>query len=218
MVRKSFHNELENLQEKILKMGGIVEEAISLAVESLLEQDLEKAKGVVERDDIIDDMELEIENHCFRLLALQQPMARDLRIISTALKIITDLERIADHASDIAKVTRKLAGQEYIKPLIDIPRMAELAQKMVTDGLDAYVRRDKDLAFRMIEHDHQVDALYKQIFRELLILMMGNTQNITQGTYLLFVASYLERIGDHATNLGEWVIFMVTGERLELNR
>lgn len=217
MVRRTFHDELENLQERILKMGGMVEEAISLAVESLLEQDVEKALGVIKRDDIIDDMELEIENHCFRLLALQQPMARDLRIISTALKIITDLERIADHASDIAKVTIKLKGQEYIKPLIDIPRMAALAQKMVTDGLDAYVRHDKDLAFRMIEHDHQVDALYKQIFRELLVLMMENPQNITQGTYLLFVASYLERVGDHATNLGEWIIFMVTGERLELN-
>ncbi len=217
MTRKSFHSELENLQEKILKMGGLVEEAIAAAVDSLIEKDTEKAKCVLEKDDIVDEMELRVEERCLRLLALQQPMAGDLRIIGTALKIITDLERMADHACDIAKVTLKLEGQNYIKPLVDIPRMAEIVQKMVSEALDAYVHQNKELALKMVERDNDVDSLYKQIFRELLVLMMEDPKNITQGTYLLFVASYLERVADHATNLGEWIIFMITGERLELN-
>ncbi|HHY93027.1 MAG TPA: phosphate signaling complex protein PhoU, partial [Firmicutes bacterium] len=169
-------------------------------------------------DDLIDTMELDIENRCLRLLALQQPMASDLRVIGTALKIVTDLERMADHASDIAKVTIRLQGQPLIKPLVDIPRMATIARQMTRQSLDAFVQRDVNMALAMIESDHEVDHLYSQIFRELLTYMMEDPRTIQQATYLLFVGMYLERIADHATNLGEWIIYMVTGEKKELNR
>lgn len=217
MPRESFHASLERLQSDLLKMGARVEESIHQAVKSLEQGDAELAERIIAGDDAIDQMELDIEQQCLNLLALQQPMAKDLRIIGTALKIITDLERMADHASDIAKVTIRLKGQPLIKPLVDIPRMAEIAQTMTRESLTAYVNRDPDLAYRMIERDHQVDHLYSQIFRELLLIMMEDPKTIGQATQLLFVSMYLERIADHATNLGEWVIFMVTGERRELN-
>ncbi|WP_370636984.1 phosphate signaling complex protein PhoU [Gelria sp. Kuro-4] len=199
-------------------MGSLVEKAIAEAVRSLAERDLELAEKVVAGDDLIDTMELDIENRCLRLLALQQPMASDLRVIGTALKIVTDLERMADHASDIAKVTIRLQGQPLIKPLVDVPRMAAIAREMTRQSLDAFVQRDVNMALAMIESDHEVDHLYSQIFRELLTYMMEDPRTIQQATYLLFVGMYLERIADHATNLGEWIIYMVTGEKKELNR
>lgn len=216
-MRNSFHGELEELQAEILKMGGIVEEAIDRAVHSLSNQDVALARQVIDDDDVVDDLEIAIEKRCLNILALQQPVAGDLRVVGTALKIVTDLERMADHASDIAKVTVRLEGQPLIKPLIDIPRMAELAQRMTREALTSYVRRDQELARRMIQLDDSVDHLYGQIFRELLVYMMEDPRTIRQATYLLFVAQYLERVADHATNLGEWVIFMVTGDRVELN-
>lgn len=198
-------------------MGTLVEETIYKAVRSLQDRDLDLAREVVAGDSVIDNMELDIERRCLELFALQQPMARDLRTIGTALKITTDLERMADLATDIAKITIRMQGEPLIKPLVDIPRMAEIARSMLRDSLNAYVNHDDQLAMEMIERDHEVDHLYAQIFRELLVLMMEDPRKITQGTYLLFVAKYLERIGDHATNLGEWIIYMTTGERKELN-
>lgn len=217
MTRQLFHNALDQLQQDLLRMGTLVEETIYKAVKSLQDRDLDLAREVVAGDEVIDNMELDIERRCLELFALQQPMARDLRTIGTALKITTDLERMADLATDIAKITIRLDGQPLIKPLVDIPRMAEIARGMLRDSLNAYVNRDDQLAMEMIERDHEVDHLYAQIFRELLVLMMEDPRKITQGTYLLFVAKYLERIGDHATNLGEWIIYMTTGERKELN-
>ncbi|UNC90882.1 phosphate signaling complex protein PhoU [Candidatus Contubernalis alkaliaceticus] len=215
MARKTFDAELDELQKDILKLGGLVEQAIFNAVKSLVEKNAALAREVIDNDDIIDQYELDIEHKCLTLIARQQPIARDLRTIGTALKIITDLERMADHATDTAKVTKRLEGQEYIKPLIDIPHMAQLTQKMVSDSLQAFIRRDTKLALQMIEMDHQVDHLYRQIFRELLVFMMEDPRTITQATYLLIVARNLERIADHATNLGEWIIYMVTGVRKE---
>lgn len=217
MTRESFHVALDALQQDLLRMGTLVEETIYKAVKSLQDRDTNLAREVIQGDDVIDQMELDIEQRCLQLLALQQPMARDLRTIGTALKITTDLERMADLAVDIAKVTIRLEGQPLIKPLVDIPRMAEIARSMLRDSLSAYVNRDTKLAMEMIERDHDVDHLYAQIFRELLVFMIEDPKTITQATYLLFVAKYLERIGDHATNLGEWIIYMVTGERKELN-
>jgi len=216
--RKSFHAELEGLQKDILKLGGLVEQAIYKGVKSLEKMDYKLAQEVIDNDDVIDNYELEIENKCLTLIARQQPMARDLRTIGTALKIITDLERMADHSTEIARITKRLEGQELIKPLVDIPRMAQLAQRMVGESLQAFIQRDNKMAVEMIELDHQVDHLYRQIFRELLVLMMEEPRNITQATYLLLVARNLERIADHATNLGEWIIYMVTGVKKELNR
>ncbi|HCC33868.1 MAG TPA: phosphate transport system regulatory protein PhoU, partial [Clostridiales bacterium] len=203
MPRSTFLADLQELENAMLKMGSLVEEAIARAIDSLVRQDNELARSVIQGDDRIDALQLEIEDRCLRLIALQQPLARDLRFIGTALKIVTDLERIADHAADIAQVALRLSGEPYIKPLIDIPRMAELARGMLRDSLTAYVQEDVDLAYSMADRDSQVDSLYNQVFRELLVFMMEDPRTIPQATRLLMVAQYLERVADHVTNLGE---------------
>jgi phosphate transport system protein len=215
--REQFHTELEALEREILRIGALVEEQMARAVDALSRQDLALARQVIDDDDVVDDLEMDVERRCFRLLALQQPMAGDLRIISTALKVVTDLERMADHAADIAKVTLRLAGAPPVKPLVDIPRMATVAAHMVRAALNAYVERDVALALDMIRMDDEVDRLYRVIFEDLETLMRQRPETVGQATYLLFVASYLERIADHATNVGEWVLYMVTGVRKELN-
>lgn len=213
MAREQFHTELLRLQQEILRMGALVEEQMARAVQSLTDQNLELAEQVVADDDRVDDLEMDIERRCLTLLALQQPLAGDLRTVSTALKIITDLERMADHAVDIAKVTRHIGAEPLVKPLVDIPRMATLAAHMVRSALNAYVARDIDMARAMIRMDDDVDQLYRVIFDDLVDIMRRDAQSSYQSTHLLFVANYLERIADHATNLGEWVVYMVTGER-----
>jgi phosphate transport system protein len=215
--RKGFHYALEELQHGILKMGVQVEEAIYLAVKSLAKQDLPTAELVIANDARINDMMVEIESACLRLLALQQPMASDLRVIGTAMKIVTDLERIGDHAVDIAKTTRRMQGQPLVKELVDTPRMADMIKTMLHDALNAYVKRDVDLALSLASKDDEVDALYKQIFTELQEMMEENGSTVKQATMLLMVCQSLERIGDHATNIGEWVIYMVNGDRTDLN-
>lgn len=214
-TRQFFDKSLEEHQQAILRMGSLVEQAIYKAVHSLATQNLEEAKEVINGDQLIDQLELDIEDKCLKLIATQQPIASDLRKISTGFKIITDLERMADLAVDIAKVTRRLNGEPLIKPLVDIPRMAALAQQMVKDSLDAYVRSDVNLAEKFEEKDDEIDHLYDQIFRELLVFMMEDPRTITQATLLLFVGRYIERIADHATNISERVIYMVTGARPE---
>lgn len=216
-TRHSFDRALEELQQDILRMGSIVEQSIYNSVHSLAIQNTALAEEIIKGDVVVDQMELDIEDKCLKLIATQQPIAGDLRKISTGFKIITDLERMADHAVDIAKVTKRLKGQPLIKPLVDIPRMAALTQQMVKDGLDAYVRGDVELARTLNNKDDDVDHIYSQVFRELLTYMMEDPRTITQATYLLFVARYIERIADHATNIGERVIYLVTGERPDLN-
>ncbi|MGI1691145.1 phosphate signaling complex protein PhoU [Thermoanaerobacter uzonensis] len=217
MNRTHFEKELEELHYDVLKMGSLVEEAIANAIASLVNHDTELAQKVIDDDDRIDKMEVEIDNKCAKIIVTQQPIARDLRIVLTGLKIVTDLERMADHAVDIAKTTLRIAHQKYIKPLIDIPRMAEIVREMVKMSLDSYVRQDLELARAIGEKDDIVDALYKQVFRELLTYMMEDPRNIDQATQFLFVARYLERIADHATNICEWVIYLDTGEHIDLN-
>ena len=216
-TRQSYNQELESLRQDILKMGTQVELAIGQAVTSLTKQDLEMAKLVMAGDDAIDQLESEIEDKCMLLIARQQPLARDLRIIGTGLKITTDLERVGDHAFDIAKITLSIGKQPLIKPLVDIPRMSEMAQKMLRDSLNAYINLDITLAEQVCADDDAVDELYHQTFRELLTYMMEDPTNIKQATQLLFVARYLERVADHATNIGEWVIYLVTGQRMRKN-
>lgn len=217
MARMSYHAELDALRQDLLRMGTLVEEAIRLAVESLKERDQDKARQVFALEEQVDHMELDIERRCLNLIALQQPMAGDLRQIGMTLKVITDLERMADHAYDIAKVSIRLGNEPLIKPLVDIPRMADIAQKMVRDGLKAFVEGDVELARAMVDRDDDLDHLFNQIFRELLMIMREKPGSVDQATQLLMVGSHLERIGDHATNLAEWVIYLVTGERKELN-
>lgn len=216
-MTRRLSEELAALEERLLEMGRAVEAAIAEAVAALQERDRARAEAVVAGDGAIDRMELAIESECLRLIALHQPLAGDLRRLGTVLKVITDLERIADHAADIARATLRVGDEPWIKPLVDIPRMAEIARVMVRWALDAFLRHDADLGRRLAARDDELDALYAQVFRELLVLMASDPGTIRQATHLLLVAQHLERIGDHATNVAEWVIYMVTGERPALN-
>ncbi len=212
-----YEEKMTHLQEKLQHMGCLVEEAIGRAIEALKKQDMDLARLVIAGDDIIDNLEQEIEEKCLEVIATQQPMARDLRRVATLFKMINDLERMADYATSISKITLRIADAPLIKPLVDIPRMAELSQKMVKHALDAYVREDVNLAVSVGSDDDEVDKLFGQIFRELLTIMMENPKTITQATHLLFVGRWLERISDHATNIAEEVIFLVTGKKQNLN-
>lgn len=217
MIRKVFHRELDQLEQELIRMGALVEDQIRRAVKSLTERNLVLAQLVIADDDRVDQMEMDIERQCLTLLALQQPLAGDLRAVTTVLKIITDLERMADHAADIAQVTLRLKTQPLVKPLVDIPQMARLASSMVRLALNAYIHRGIDEAMTMIRLDDDVDHLYANIFRDLMELMSQRPDTVEQATYLLFVANYIERVADHATNIGEWIIYMVTGKRKEMN-
>ncbi|MBP1762788.1 MAG: phosphate uptake regulator, PhoU [Firmicutes bacterium] len=217
MVVDNLDIELKKLKEEIMKMGRLLEEQIFKAVKSLVDKNVEMAHEVIDRDDIIDAMALEIENKCLQLIALKQPMARDLRFIGTALRIIVDMERMADHAEDICEITIRLYEQKYIKPLIDIPRMADIAEEMVRIAMKAYIDGDVNLAMSLVEMERQSDNLYEQVYRDLLLYMMQDAHNIPQASDLLLVAGHLERIADHATNLGEMVIYNVEGRRVDIN-
>lgn len=217
MARQSFDGELNSMHHELIRMGSIVEKLIDDCITALTKQDEELANKIIESDDIVDKMEVAIEEKCVKLIARQQPLAIDLRRIFTAIKIVTDLERIADHAVDIAKITLRLKDEKYIKPLIDIPRMAEIVQGMIKDSLDAYIKLDTNEAELICKRDDEIDAIYKQVFRELLIIMMEDPKTITQATQFLFVCKFLERIADHVTNICEWTVYLVTGEYKDLN-
>lgn len=214
---ESLQSELERLKEEILKMGRLTQDQIAKAVKALVDKDMALARKVIDDDDLVDSMELELEKKSLELIALKQPMAGDLRLIGTVLKIIVDMERIGDLAEDVAEIAIKLYEQKYMKQLIDIPRMACLAQDMGESALKALIDRDVPLAMTLIDMERQMDALHDQVFRELLSYMMQDQRNIPQATSLLMVAAHLERIGDHTTNIGEMVIYVVEGRRLDLN-
>ncbi|HBN82764.1 MAG TPA: phosphate transport system regulatory protein PhoU [Clostridiales bacterium] len=215
-MRQSFEQKLRELHLDLIYMGGLVEESIDKTILALQNQDIELARNVFDGDDVIDDLERVIEKKCLILIARQQPVARDLRSITAALKIITDMERIADHSSDIAEITIRMASEKYIKPLIDIPIMAGKAKEMVNKAIDAYVRQDVELAKVVCASDDDVDELFQKIILELVGLMQNNTDIIGQSVNLMFIAKYLERMGDHATNIAEWVVYNVTGEHEHL--
>jgi phosphate transport system protein len=218
MTRRHFDEELDALQESVLRMGAAVEEMVRDAIAALVTQDLALAQRIIARDDEIDGMDQDIEARCMRLLALQQPMASDLRTIETILKIITDVERIGDHAVDIAQVARRLGTETLYKPLVDIPRLAEMARAMLHDALEAFVHHDLDRVGKVIADDDDVDALYAGMTRDLQARMMQDPTCVLQASYLLFVAHYLERICDHCTNIVERVAFMKTGQMKPLGR
>ncbi|WP_427338478.1 phosphate signaling complex protein PhoU [Caloranaerobacter sp. DY30410] len=213
-MRKHFDLQLKELHDSLLTMGAMVEEAIDIAAQSLIEQDVEKAKKVIENDDNIDALEVQIEEKCLDLIALQQPIARDLRRIITILKIITDLERIGDHAVNIAEVVIKIGKEKFIKPLIDIPKMADIVKKMVKSSLNSYIKEDLKLAKEVAQMDEIVDNIYKDIYIELLELLTENGENISQTINLLLIGRYLERVADHTTNICERIIYMINGERV----
>ncbi|HYA49288.1 MAG TPA: phosphate signaling complex protein PhoU [Burkholderiales bacterium] len=212
---RPFDEELKDLKEKLLEMASRAEEQIGLAVRSLKDRERAMACQVLEKEEDINRLDIEIDAMVMRMLALRQPMAADLRFITSAMKISSDLERIGDLAVNIAERTLELLKFPQLKPLIDIPRMAETAQGMVRDALNAFISGDADLARDVCQRDDQVDQLNQQIFRELLTFMMEDPETITRAVDLLLVGRHLERIADHATNIGEDVIYMVKGKTIK---
>jgi phosphate transport system protein len=208
---RHYEMELQTLKDKILLLGGTVEEMIASAMKSLLGRDSELARRVIESDEKVDAAELEIDHLSLNLLALRQPAAVDLRFITTALKIVTDLERIGDLAVNIAERSIELNEEPPLKPYIDIPRMASDVSGMVRQALDAFVRRDPDQARAVLEADGAVDQLNVQLFRELLTYMIEEPKNVSRALRITFIAKYLERVGDHATNIAQMVIFLCEG-------
>ncbi|MBU3141948.1 phosphate signaling complex protein PhoU [Clostridium sp. CF012] len=217
MARKVFEASLEELHNDLIRMGSIVEKQIHDCIDALVTQNAEKAERIMINDDIVDALEREIEDKAIRLIAMQQPLAIDLRNIFTTTKIVTDLERMADYAVDVAKITVRLKDEKYIKQLIDIPRMADIVILMIKDSLDAYVAGDVEKAYEVCKRDDQVDDIYKEVFAELLQLMFKNQDTVNQATQFLFICKWLERIADHTTNICEWTIYLVTGEKVNLN-
>lgn len=192
-------------------MGGLIEVAIASAVKALIDQDKEQAKKAILADQEVDQKEKEIENQCLKLILQQQPVARDLRLISAALKMITDMERIGDQAADISEIVMYLSDAPYVKKLEDIPKMAEETIKMVTSSIDAFVKKDLSLAQSVVDADDIVDDLFMKIKKDLINLINKDANTGSQAMDLLMVAKYFERIGDHAVNIAEWVIFSITG-------
>lgn len=210
-MRSRFDEQLEKLNTALIEMGAMIEYAIENASKALRTRDLDLAREVIAFDRRTDEKEREIETLCLKLLLQQQPVARDLRLISAALKMITDMERISDQAADIAEIVIMLNGDPYIKPLVDIPQMATETIWMVTSAIDAFVEHDLDKARAVVDHDDVVDDLFDRIKADLIGLIGENDANGGQALDLLMIAKYLERIGDHATNIAEWVEFSITG-------
>ena len=204
-----FQQELAKLKEQLLKMGGLAERAISNAIDALVKRDTPLAEKTIGEDEKINKMELVIDDWCLKLLALHQPLAADLRFITSAMRINVELERIGDLAVNIAERVVSLNQEPQLKPYIDIPRMAEITKNMVKDVLDSFVNGDADLARAVCARDDQVDALNDQVFRELMTYMLADPKTITRAVHLIIVSKYLERIADHTTNIAEGVIFMV---------
>ncbi|GJM84029.1 phosphate signaling complex protein PhoU [Paenibacillus timonensis] len=216
--RKEFDQNLEDLRQLLRQMGEHVEHALSEAISALQALDSAKAKGIVERDAELNRMEEQVMEIGSRLIVTQQPVAKDLRRIIVAFKISSDLERMGDLAIDIAKVTTRLEGQKLIKPLIDIPKMSELVILMLRESLQSYLDENTDLAYKMAKDDDEVDHLYSQMIHELYSFMIANPESLQQAMLLTLVGRYIERIADHATNIGESAVYLVTGHRPDLNQ
>ncbi|MEK6546075.1 MAG: phosphate signaling complex protein PhoU [Nitrospinota bacterium] len=217
MTREAYHKSLKELENELLSMGEMAINAIKGSVESLQKRDIEASKEIIKNDLLINKKRFEIEERCLLLIATQQPMAVDLRTIAAILSIITDLERIADHAEGIAKINVMIGKEQLVKPLIDVPKMADKGLLMLDRCLKAFIARDADTARAICDEDNEVDVLYDQIYRELLLLMIKNPGIIEGATYLIWVAHNLERIADRVTNIAERVVFMVTGRMEEIN-
>jgi phosphate transport system protein len=211
-VRRHFDEELGSLKEKLLTMASLVESMIFKAVKSLTEREESLIKEIDKDEEKVNLLEIEIDELCLKLLALKQPMATDLRFITSAMKINSELERIGDMAVNITQCVAILIKKPQLKPYIDLPRMADLTQKMVKESLDAFIKNDPDLARSVLHSDDQVDALKDQIFRELLTFMMSDHSTISRALELILISRHLERIGDHATNIAEDVIYLVQGK------
>jgi phosphate transport system protein len=215
-IRTGFHNKLREIQDDILAMGSMVSKAIVRSIDALKNRDIETAHRTIADDQQINDKRLNIEEKCIELIATQQPLASDLRIIVAVLSIITELERIGDYAAGIGKIVLLIGNEPPLKPLIDIPRMAEQTVSMLQRSLDAFVKRDAEAAKKIIAEDDIVDQLYDQIFNELLFFMVQDPKTVTRATRLIWVSHNLERAADRVTNLCERVVYVVTGKMEEL--
>lgn len=211
-MRNRFDRQLVQLNNELIEMGGMIEKAISDTVKALVNQDIELASNVIEYDEEIDHQEREIEQLCLKLLLQQQPVAKDLRLISAALKMITDMERIGDHATDISEITIELSKESYIKKLDHIQQMAKETMVMLVQSVEAFVNKDMDKARTVIVHDDVVDDLFNKVKAELIAMIHEDVNAGEQASDLLMAAKYFEKIGDHATNISEWVIFSITGQ------
>lgn len=211
-MRNGFDKQLKELNTELIRMGSLIEQAIEMAISALVRQDVNKAEDTISFDDQIDEQEKKIEGLCLKLLLQQQPVAKDLRLISAALKMITDMERIGDQAADISEITTLLAKEPYVKKLEHLEKMAKETTYMVIKSVEAFVNRDLKMAHDVIAHDDIIDKLFSEVKTELIQLINENAENGEQATDLLMIAKYFERIGDHATNIAEWVIFAITGE------
>jgi phosphate transport system protein len=218
MVRESFHEQIRELLEDLLALGQMATDAIDGSIQALIKQDPDLAQSVIDFDDEINAAQRDIDEKCLVLIATQQPMASDLRTILAISNIASELERIGDYTEGIGKLAIKLADTPMLKPLVDIPRMAQEGRRMLMAGLEAFARQDLEAARQIGIDDDTVDALYDQVYRELLVYMMEDPRTITQATYLLWVAHNLERIADRTTNIAERVIFTTSGEIVDLNR
>lgn len=216
LTRTQFEAELQELRSKLLEMCSVADSMVALSMEALTEFDVKLAEDVIKMDDNVDAMDISIETECIRLIALQQPIARDLRLIGTAFKVITDIERIGDHAVCIAKVARALAKDSFYKPLVDLPRMAQAARTMLTEVLTSFVNHDLELADKVIAADDEVDDIYRKIKLQLFAAMKRDPEVVLQASQLLFVAHYLERIADHTVNIAERVHYVETGDLIQL--
>lgn len=211
-MERKFDEELKNLKDKILKLGALVEEQVQNAVNALVKRDSNLGKDVIEKDTQVNRIEVEIDEECIRLIALRQPVGVDLRFITTAMKLVTDLERIGDLAVDICERAMELNLEPQLKPFIDIPRMADISMQMLKGALDAFVNRDSKLAQEVCARDDEVDNLNVQIFRELLTFMVEDSHTISRAVRISYISKYLERIADHATNIAEMVVYLVEGK------
>ncbi len=216
-MRLGLDNNLHSINVEIIRMGTLIEKALEETIEALVKQDVELAQKIIVGDDKFDQMEIDIESKCISAIATQQPVATDLREILSVLKIVTDLERIADHCQDISKITIDLANKVYVKPLIDIPKMAKEVRKMIKMTIDCYIDQDVDKARVICKDDDIVDDYFRTIFKDLEIIMKDKPDEIKQCMDFLMIAKYLERMADHATNIAEWVIFSVEGRHFSGN-
>lgn len=216
-TRMEFDYQLSELKHEIIRMSFLVEEVLAKSMKALVERDFELAKAVMQSDDEIDDLQNLIDEQCVTLIATQQPLAGDLRIIFAAIKMATDLERIADYGVGIAKTVIRLKDEEYIKPLIDLPRMTNIACEMLRDSVQAFSTKDAELAIQTTKKDKQLDAIFKQIYRELLMFVLESPKCINQMMSFVLIARYLERVGDHIRNICELIVYNATGKRLELD-
>jgi len=216
-MRETFDEQIRGLQEDLLRMGDLVDSAIERSIKALAGRDTELAREIINADEAINQAQRDIEERCLVLIATQQPLASDLRAITAVSSIATELERMGDYAKEIAHTTILMGDQPLLKPLIDVPRMAEKGRRLLHQQLDAFINRDADMARRLSAEDDEVDGLYDQVYRELLFLMMQDPKTISRATHLLWVAHNLERIADRTTNIGERVVFLVTGQVEELN-